>query len=59
MDLYKALKKRNLVIDEKEYTHLIYNRQIKVNDERIDDPKMKLNPSENYQVVVGLKEINV
>lgn len=59
MDLYKILKNRDLVLNEKEYTYLIYNRQIKVNNERIADPHIRLASSKNYHISIGLKEIKI
>ncbi len=54
MTLYKRLKKKDLVINEKELTELIYLRQIKIDDKRIIDPNFNLKSDKTYKVTVGI-----
>ena len=59
MRLYKRLRDNNMVINKKEYTELVYTRQIKINGEYLDDPKLKICENKKYKAVVGIlqKEI--
>lgn len=59
MSLYKRLRDKNMIINEKELTELVYNRQVQINDKRIDNPGMKLDENKKYQATIGIltKEI--
>ena len=59
MALYKKLKEKDLVYNEKEYHELIFNRQIRVDNKLIDDPKFILESSKNYLVTIGILEVVV
>lgn len=48
--LYAFLKKYNLVEDFKDYSYLVYNRQIKVNDILVDNPKYKFDKVSKCQI---------
>lgn len=54
MNLYKRLKDKKMVIDRKEYSDLIYNRQIIIEDKRVDDPNMKLSNGKKYKATIGI-----
>jgi hypothetical protein len=57
MPLYKRLKDKNLVINEKDYNELIYNRQIKINNKNVEDPKLRLEEDKKYLVKIGILEV--
>jgi len=59
MALYKKLKEKDLVYNEKDYHELIFNRQIRVDDKFIDDPKFILEESKKYLVTIGILEVVV
>lgn len=59
MALYKKLKEKDLVYNEKEYHELIFTRQIKVDNKFIDDPKFVLEASKNYLITIGILEVVV
>lgn len=59
MELYNHLKRRDLVINEKEYQELVFNRQIQVNNKFVDDPKIKLEPAKNHSVKVGILQVEI
>jgi predicted rRNA methylase YqxC with S4 and FtsJ domains len=59
MHLYKKLIDNNLVINEKEYQELILMRQIKVNNQRIYDPKLELETNKKYFISVGILDIEI
>jgi len=53
MKLYQKLKENDLVIDEKDYTELVWLRAIKVNGETIDNPLHELQDDE-VNIKVGI-----
>lgn len=57
MNLSNFLKEKDLIINEKEYHELIYNREIKVDDKVIDDPKFKLDLSKKNSIKIGILEL--
>lgn len=59
MALYKKLKEKDLVYNEKEFHELIFTRQIKVDNKPIDDPKFILDTSKKYLIKIGILEIVV
>jgi predicted rRNA methylase YqxC with S4 and FtsJ domains len=59
MALYKRLKEKDLVKDAKDYQELIYNRQIKVDNKRVEDPKLKLEENKKYLVQIGVLEVEL
>ena len=54
MSLYKRLKEKRLIENEKELTELIYLRQIMIDNKRIVDPKTDLKHDKPYKATVGI-----
>lgn len=59
MPLYKRLKDNGLVLNEKEYQELILMRQIKVDNQRVEDPKLRLEIDKKYLISVGILEVEI
>ena len=38
MNLYEALKQKNLIVNKKEFQELIFNREIRIDSRIINDP---------------------
>ncbi len=57
MKLYQKLKERDLVIDEKDFTELVWLRAIQVNGLIIDNPLYELQDSE-VKIKVGILSID-
>jgi len=54
MNLYEKLKHNDLVVNEKDYSELIYNRQIKVNNQIVDNPKHKIDSTKKNIIKIGI-----
>jgi hypothetical protein len=59
MNLYKILKDKDLIINEKEYHELVFNRQISVDKQYIDDPKFNLDLSKKNSIKIGIFELEI
>jgi predicted rRNA methylase YqxC with S4 and FtsJ domains len=59
MNLYKILKDKDLIINEKEYHELIFNREISVDKQYIDDPKFKLDLSKKNSIRIGIFQLEI
>jgi len=57
MALYKILKEKDLVFNEKDFHELVFNRQIKIDDQFIEDPKFILEEDKKYLVKIGVLEV--
>lgn len=57
MKLYQKLKERDLVIDEKDFTELIWLRAIQVNGAVIDNPLYELEDNES-NIKVGILNLD-
>ena len=55
MKLYEKLKSLNIIETRKEFSDLIWIREIWVNDHLIDDPNYEI--KENDKIKVGIKYI--
>lgn len=54
MNLYKRLKDNQMVIDRKDFSELIYTRQIIIDNKRVDNPNMKLSDKKKYKATIGI-----
>ena len=59
MNLYDKLKDNELVFNKKEYQELIYNRQILVNDNFIEDPKHRIDSSKKNKIKIGILIVEI
>ena len=59
MNLYEFLLDKEVVFNHKEFHELVYNRQIKVDDEWIDDPKHEIDMSKKMSIRIGVLELEV
>jgi len=57
--VYSELKKRNLVFSEKEYSELIWLRQIKVNDKIIKRPNRDFKEIDIKNIKIGILEFTL
>jgi len=57
--VYKELKKRNLVYSKKEYSELIWLRQIKVNNEIIERPNRHFDKCDIKKIKIGILEFSL
>lgn len=55
--LFFLLKNHNFVDDFKDYSHLVYNRQVRVDDKIVDTPQFKIDKSPK-KLQVGLRVVN-
>lgn len=53
MKLYQKLKERDLVIDEKDFTELVWLRAIQVNGSMVDNPLYELQDNE-VDIKIGI-----
>lgn len=58
MPLYKRLKDNNLVENKKEYQELVFMRQIQIDNQLVEDPKIKLK-KRKYLIKVGILEVEL
>jgi len=58
MKIFKELKNRELVENEKEYSELVWLRMIKINDKVIEHPRHELNEKIS-KIQVGILEIEI
>lgn len=58
MNLYEFLLDKDLIVNKKEYQELVFNRQIRVDDRVVDDPKFKLDLSKKNSIRIGIFEMD-
>ena len=57
MPLYTKLKEKDLVYNEKDFHELVLTRQIKIDDQFVNDPKLVLEENKKYSVKIGILEV--
>lgn len=57
MKLYQKLKERDLVIDEKDFTELVWLRAIQIDGNIIDNPLYELSENE-VEIKVGILNLD-
>ena len=58
MNLYEFLLDKDLIINKKEYQELVFNRQIRVDNKVVDDPKFKLDLNKKNSIRIGIFEVD-
>ena len=53
--IYEFLKNKECVDSLKEYTHMIFNREIKINNKLLIDPKLNISEEDIESFQVGFK----
>lgn len=57
MKLYQKLKECDLVVDEKDFTELVWLRAIQVNGKTVDNPLQEIQENETH-IKVGVIELD-
>jgi len=59
MNLYEFLLDKDLIVNKKEYQELVFNRQIRIGDVIVEDPKHKIDMSRRHYLRIGILEVEI